>query len=119
MSFASEAKAELCKARIHKKCCALAESYGVLLYANTFSAREIRVITASADLAQRLPRLFRRDFGLEFDRVPAENARGKAKMNSESSDGKYTELLANLRAAMKQLAARIEPKVYEYGFLKR
>ena len=40
-------------------------------------------------------------------------------MNSESSDARYTELLANLRAAMKQLAARIEPKVYEYGFLKR
>ena len=46
------------------------------------------------------------------------DARGKAKMNSESSDGKYTELLANLKAAMKNLAARIEPKVYEYGFLK-
>ena len=77
MSFSSEAKAELCKARINKKCCALAESYGVLLYANTFSAREIRVITASADLAQRLPRLFRRAFALEFDRVPPEGARGK------------------------------------------
>lgn len=46
------------------------------------------------------------------------DVRGKAKMNSESSDGKYTELLANLKAAMKNLAARIEPKVYEYGFLK-
>ncbi len=77
MSFSSEAKAELCRARIHKKCCALAESYGVLLYANTFSAREIRIITASPDLAQRLPRLFRRAFSLDFDRVPAENARGK------------------------------------------
>ena len=77
MSFSSEAKAELCKARIHKKCCALAESYGVLLYANTFSAREIRIITASPDLAQRLPRLFRRAFSLDFDRLPAEDARGK------------------------------------------
>ncbi|MBQ6466102.1 MAG: DNA-binding protein WhiA [Oscillospiraceae bacterium] len=77
MSFASEAKAELCAARIHKKCCALAESYGILLYANTFSAREIRVITASADLALRLPRLFRRAFGLEFDRVPPEGSGGK------------------------------------------
>ena len=77
MSFSSEAKAELCKARINKKCCALAESYGVLLYANTFSAREIRVITASADLAQRLPRLFRRAFALDFDRVPPEDVRGK------------------------------------------
>ena len=47
------------------------------------------------------------------------DAKGKTKMNSDSSDAKYTELLASLRAAMKQLARRIEPKVYEYGFLKR
>ena len=77
MSFSSEAKAELCQARIHKKCCVVAESYGVLLYANTFSAREIRVITASAELAQRLPRLFRRAFSLDFDRVPEPGAKGK------------------------------------------
>ena len=77
MSFSSEAKAELCQARIAKKCCAVAESYGVLLYANTFSAREIRVITASADLAQRLPRLFRRAFSLDFDRAPQPGAKGK------------------------------------------
>ena len=47
------------------------------------------------------------------------DVKGKERMNNESSDAKYTELLANLRAAMKQLARRIEPKVYEYGFLKR
>jgi hypothetical protein len=28
-------------------------------------------------------------------------------------------LLSDLRAAMKRLAKEIEPKVYEYGFLKR
>lgn len=43
MSFSSEAKAELCQQRPDKKCCALAESYGVLLYCNTFSAQEIRI----------------------------------------------------------------------------
>ena len=47
------------------------------------------------------------------------DARGKERMNNESSDAKYTELLACLRAAMKHLARRIEPKVYEYGFLKK
>ncbi len=31
----------------------------------------------------------------------------------------YTSLLANIRAAMKNLARQIEPKVYEYGFLRR
>ena len=77
MSFSSEAKAELCQAKIAKKCCALAESYGVLLYANTFSAREVRIITASPDFAQRLPRLFQRAFGLGFDKAPAEGAAGK------------------------------------------
>ena len=47
------------------------------------------------------------------------DAKGKTRMNNESSDAKYTELLASLRAAMKCLARRIEPKVYEYGFLKK
>lgn len=47
------------------------------------------------------------------------DAKGKERMNSESSDERYTELLADLRMAMKKLARRIEPKVYEYGFLKR
>ena len=47
------------------------------------------------------------------------DAKGKERMNNESSDARYTELLANLRAVMKHLARCIEPKVYEYGFLKR
>ena len=47
------------------------------------------------------------------------DAKGKERMNSDSSDAKYTELLANLRRAMKHLARHIEPKVYEYGFLKK
>ena len=67
MSFSSQAKAELCQQKPDRKCCALAESYGVLLYCNTFSPREIRIITASGDFAQRLPRLFRRAFNLSFD----------------------------------------------------
>ena len=50
MSFSSAAKAELCRDKPERKCCALAESYGVLLYCNSFSAREIRIITASNKL---------------------------------------------------------------------
>lgn len=76
MSFSSEAKAELCQQRPDRKCCALAESYGVLLYCNTFSAREIRIITASSHFARRLPRLFRRAFNLGFDSLPS-SAAGK------------------------------------------
>ena len=77
MSFSSEAKAELCRSRIEKKCCALAESYGILLYSNSFSDREIRIITASDAFAARLPRLFKRAFGLGFDTLPPESAAGK------------------------------------------
>lgn len=43
---------------------------------------------------------------------------GKEQMNTESADPTYTTLLNVLRQAMKQLAAHIEPKVYQYGFLK-
>ena len=46
-------------------------------------------------------------------------AKGKEQMNSMSEDERYNELLAGLKAAIKKLAAKIEPKVYEYGFLKR
>ena len=77
MSFSSDAKAELCRAKIDKKCCALAESYGVLLYCNTFAPGEIRIITASEAFAARLPRLFRRAFSLAFDVLPPEGALGK------------------------------------------
>ena len=46
-------------------------------------------------------------------------AKGKEQMNTESSDAQYTALLSTLRQRMKQLAEKIQPKVYEYGFLKR
>ena len=77
MSFSSDAKAELCSARPDKKCCAVAECYGILMYCNSFSPSQIRIITASDDFASRLPRLFKRAFNLSFDRLPAENAKGK------------------------------------------
>jgi len=77
MSFSSNVKAELCKIPIHKKCCALAEAYGVLLYCNTFSAQEIRIVTGHADVAARLPKLFKRAFGLGFDDAPVKSVRGK------------------------------------------
>ena len=43
---------------------------------------------------------------------------GKQQMNTESNDSTYTALIADLRQKLKELAKRIEPKVYEYGFLK-
>jgi hypothetical protein len=38
-------------------------------------------------------------------------------MNNTSADTKYNELIENLRDALKFLAQKIEPKLYEYGFL--
>ena len=46
-------------------------------------------------------------------------AKGKEQMNPTSADETYNVLLAALRAAMKKLAAQIEPKVYDYGFLRK
>ena len=43
---------------------------------------------------------------------------GKQKMNTESEDKIYTDLITDLRQKQKELAKQIEQKVYEYGFLK-
>lgn len=76
-SFAGKVKNELCRTAVQRSCCARAESYGVLLYCNTFSPTEVRIITENADFAARLPRLFQRAFGVRFDRVPEEGGGGK------------------------------------------
>lgn len=44
---------------------------------------------------------------------------GKIQMKSNSEDKLYMELIHNLRDKLKILAFKIEPKVYEYGFLKQ
>ena len=36
----------------------------------------------------------------------------------KAQDSYYKDLLGTLNAALKDLAKRIEPKVYEYGFLR-
>lgn len=40
------------------------------------------------------------------------------KMNHKSDDETYMTLIGNLRDQLKQLAEKIKPKVYDYGFLK-
>ena len=77
MSFSFEAKNELCRLPVQKLCCARAEAYGVLLYCNTFSSTEVRIITENPNLAARLPRLFHRAFNLRFDRQPEPDQPGK------------------------------------------
>ena len=72
MSFSSSVKSELCRAELDRPCCARAEAYGALLYCNTFTPQEIRIITESADFASRLPALLACAFGLSFDRLPGQ-----------------------------------------------
>ena len=86
MSFSSEVKAELCRQPLDKKNIALAECYGVLLYCNSFSPRELRIITASPAFAERLPKLFRRAFSLSFDHVSPEKEGGKRSLSVTDRD---------------------------------
>ncbi|MBE6954964.1 MAG: DNA-binding protein WhiA [Ruminococcaceae bacterium] len=77
MSFASDTKQELCREPVHRRCCAVAESYGVLLFCNTFSDKLIRIVTESRDFAQRLPGLFKKAFSVSFDDLPDVEQGGK------------------------------------------
>jgi len=77
MSFSANVKRELCRPEVERGCCALAEALGVLLYANSFSGDGIRIVTESREFAQRLPRLFHKALGIDFDTLPDWNGGGK------------------------------------------
>ena len=72
MSFSAQIKQELCKTSIHKKCCAQAEMYGILLFCSNFQSTGVRIVTESDAFAARLPALFKKAFQLEFDQIPPE-----------------------------------------------
>jgi len=76
MSFSSQAKEELCRQGLVRKCCAQAECYGLALYANRFDAEQLKIVTGSPALAHRLPGLFRKAFRVSFDRL-GEHGEGK------------------------------------------
>lgn len=75
MSFASEVKSELCRDAVGTRPLAVAELCGVLLFGHTFTQRELRVVTASEALSERLPRLIRRASGVQTQ--PAERVGGR------------------------------------------
>ena len=77
MSFSADVKEEICRQKLERKCCALAESFGVLLFCHTFSPDTIRISTANAPFMARLPKLFKNAFGLTFDVLPPEAASGR------------------------------------------
>lgn len=77
VTFSGSAKTEICRAAATKRCCALAQCFGVLLFCNSFSSAGIRISTESQEFAQLLPRLFRRAFSLSFDVLPETEGTGK------------------------------------------
>lgn len=94
MSFSFDTKNELCRLPVQKLCCARAEAYGILLYCNTFSATEVRIITENPNFAARLPKLFKRAFNLQFDRQPEPGIPGK--MVFQITDRKKLDHIINL-----------------------
>jgi len=90
MSFSADTKAELCRVRLAQQRTAEAECYGVLLFAHTFSPRELRIVTANAAFAERLPKLFEKAFSLDFDRA---DAPGEGKRSFVISDGRKLDTL--------------------------
>ena len=94
MSFSFDTKNELCRLPVQKLCCARAEAYGILLYCNTFSSTEVRIITENPNFAARLPKLFHRAFNLHFDRQPEPGAEGK--MVFQITDRKKLDHITNL-----------------------
>ncbi len=85
MSFSGDAKAELCRVPLTRKCCAQAECYGILLYANRFDEGQVKIVTESEHLAARLPQLFKKAFRVGFDKLPEEGA-GKRVFSLTAAD---------------------------------
>ena len=77
ISFSGITKAELCRIFPQKKCCALAECFGILLFCNSFGEVGIRIITESKEFAAKLPKLFKKGLGVAFDIMPEPEATGK------------------------------------------
>ncbi len=77
ISFAAAAKAEICRTVPNKNCCALAQAFGILLFSNSFTQDNIRIVTESREFAYNLPRLFDKAFGIEFDSFPSLASPGK------------------------------------------
>lgn len=77
MTFSARVKEEICRRGLTKKCCALAECYGVLLFCNNWTGHEVRIVTESDAFARRLPQLFHKAFHMDFDRRPGPEETGK------------------------------------------
>ena len=86
MSFSGNAKAEICRTVPSKKCCALAECFGILLFCNSFGQDGIRIITESREFGQNLPKLFQKAFNVDFDSFPSMESPGKLVFHIDAPD---------------------------------
>ncbi len=77
ISFSAGAKAEVCRILPNRDCCALAECFGILLFCNSFTSDNIKIITESREFAMILPKLFKKAFNLNFDVFPSLASPGK------------------------------------------
>ena len=77
VSFSAGAKSEICRVLPQKRCCALAECFGILLFCNSFTSDGIRIITESKEFALLLPKLFKKAFSISFDIIPSMDVPGK------------------------------------------
>lgn len=94
ISFSGAAKAEICRTVPNKSCCALAQCFGILLFCNSFTPDNIKIVTESREFAHNLPRLFDRAFGVEFDSFPSLEAPGKLTFQICDS-GKISHIMAS------------------------
>ena len=78
ISFSGNAKAEICRVFPQKRCCAVAQMYGILLFCNHFTAQGLRIVTENGEFAHMLPKLLKKAFGLTFDTVPDSDGSLKA-----------------------------------------
>ena len=77
MSYSYNTKTEICRIMPESDCCIIAECYGMLLFGNTFTTREIRIITGNKVLGRRIVGLFLKAFKTSFDIMPDEDDSGK------------------------------------------
>jgi len=68
MTFTAQVKAELCRVPIEHEKCALAELCGIVLFAQSFDARALRIVTGNPEFVGRISRLMKLLFGFDFDK---------------------------------------------------
>lgn len=66
MTFGAEVKNEIAKSPISKKCCAVAELYGILLVCSIFSHTHIKIVTENIEIAKRVSILFKKAFNINI-----------------------------------------------------